>query len=95
MDKNIQKGLLIGAAIFGVIGFAVAVNAKGTNKEKLFFALGGAISGAISGGLIGAIVSKSEEKKLGFTKPQTDHPKPKKCWCAGPHGMVQCPCGGA
>lgn len=32
--------------------------------------------------------------KFNGVKPQTNNPKPKKCWCAGPHGMVQCPCGG-
>lgn len=53
--------------------------------------------GLLAVAVVGVIIykKKSEEKKLGFTKPQTDHPKPKKCWCAGPHGMVQCPCGGA
>lgn len=53
--------------------------------------------GLLAVAVVGVIIykNKSEEKKLGFTKPQTDHPKPKKCWCAGPHGMVQCPCGGA
>ena len=94
MDKNIQKGVLIGATIFGIVGFVVAVNVKGTDKEKLFFTLGGAISGAISGGLIGALM-RPDEKKLCFIRSdRSDNKKPKKCWCCGPHGMVECPCGG-
>ena len=62
MDKRIQKGVLIGAALFGITGLIIAVTTKSSGKEKIGFSIAGIISGAISGGLIGGIIVQNSKK---------------------------------
>lgn len=85
----------IGGVLAGVgVGLGIAY---ATKQNKLLFASIGAVALGAVGFFTPKFIKKAssseeEEEKSNFTKEGGY--KKKKCWCAGSHGMEQCPCGG-
>jgi hypothetical protein len=61
------------------------------NKKQIYIGLG-----LLAVAVVGVIIYKrsKEEKKSGFIQRNIVAKTERICWCAGPHGMVKCPCGG-
>lgn len=87
INKDFVVGAGLGVAATGfVLGGVIGVDSDKAMKATIITMAAGVLIASI--GLLVMEKASPEETKSNFVKGE------RKCWCAGPHGMVQCPCGG-